>query len=387
MQTLTMQIRREARDLGFFRIGIAPVSLLPWREQYQQWLLSGMQGEMTYMERQARKRMDPALVLDNAKTLLVLAMNYHTGGSLSRDPSRGAISRYAWGGDYHEVVGDRLEKLQKRILRLRPQSRTRSYVDTGPVMEKVWGAHSALGWMGKHTNLITREQGSWFFIGLLLLDFELEYDGRQKDYCGTCARCLDACPTRAIVSPYVVDARLCISYLTIELRGPIPRGLRPLIGNRIFGCDDCQEACPWNRFAVKTQEEEFYPRQGCFVPKLASLAAIGAGEFEERFAGSPVRRCRREGLARNVAVALGNSGGIEAVPSLARMLGDPHPLVRGHAAWALGEIGGLAAETVLRAAGNRERDASVLAELGMAMESIRRRSGPGSPGGDHSRPD
>jgi len=374
MQTFTEEIRREAVRLGFFKIGIVPAGPLPWRGLYDEWLRREMQGEMRYLEGQASKRRDPGLVLENAKTLLVLAMNYHNGEEPMRgglDPMRGVISRYAWGGDYHRVVGERLRRLEEWIRREKPASRSLSYVDTGPVMEKVWGAHSGLGWMGKHTNLITRQQGSWFFIGVLLLDVELDGDNREKDHCGTCTRCIAACPTGAIVAPYVLDARRCISYLTIELRGPIPRHLRPLIGNRIFGCDDCQEVCPWNRFALKTAEEEFNPRRGNFMPELVALSEIGTGEFKERFGGSPVRRCRRGGLVRNVAVALGNSGRLEAIPVLGRLLFDPDPLVRGHAAWALGQIGGQEATRVLHAAKDSETESPVLEEIYLSLESVK----------------
>jgi epoxyqueuosine reductase len=234
-------------------------------------------------------------------------------------------------------------------------------------MEKIWGARTSLGWLGKHTNLITREQGSWFFIGVILLNLELEYDSQEDDYCGSCSRCIEACPTRAIVAPYVVDARLCISYLTIELRGPIPRALRPLIGNRIFGCDDCQEVCPWNRFAVPTPEREFWPRDGNVMPELASLVHLSNEEFNSRFRGSPIRRAKRDGFVRNVVVALGNSRRHEAVPALAQALKDNGALVRGHAAWALGQIGTLESRHLLELAAATETEPDVLEEVALAL--------------------
>jgi epoxyqueuosine reductase len=234
-------------------------------------------------------------------------------------------------------------------------------------MEKVWGAEGGLGWMGKHTNLITREQGSWFFVGILLLDIELDYDPADTDACGTCTRCIEACPTGAIVAPYVLDARLCISYLTIELRGPIPRELRPLVGNRIYGCDDCQEVCPWNRFAVPPGEAELRPRDENREPELAALVDLTPDEFRRRFASSAIRRAGRDGFVRNVAVALGNSGRAEAAAPLERALRDSSPLVRGHAAWALGRIGTRAALDALAEARGRERDAEVLAEIEAAL--------------------
>jgi epoxyqueuosine reductase len=240
-------------------------------------------------------------------------------------------------------------------------------------MEKVWGAESGLGWMGKHSNLLTREQGSWFFIGVVLLDFELEYGCPAKDYCGVCTRCIAACPTGAIVAPHVVDARLCISYLTIELRDSIPRGLRPLIGNRIFGCDDCQEACPWNRFAVDTQVEALRPRPHQRDPELASLVSLTPEEFRVRFAGSAIRRAGRDGLVRNVVVALGNSGRPESVAPLSAAIRDPSPIVRSHAAWALGQIATAEAASVLRAARIGEAEPSVREEIALAEQERHRK--------------
>jgi epoxyqueuosine reductase len=238
-------------------------------------------------------------------------------------------------------------------------------------MEKVWGALSALGWMGKHSNLITRDLGSWFFVGVALTDLDLEADPPERDRCGTCIRCSAACPTGAIVEPYVVDARLCISYLTIELRGPIPRRLRPAIGNRIFGCDDCQDVCPWNRFAVRSREAELLPRDGTVMPELASMVDLDAVEFERRFRGSPIRRARRDGFVRNVVVALGNWGAPEALAPLARALGDPSALVRGHASWALGRLRSSEARRLLERARSTESDPSVIEEIDHALASLR----------------
>ena len=369
-QTLTARIRAEAEQLGFFKVGITAARPLPDAPRFDRWLEQGMQGEMGYMERQAAKRRDPALVLQDVRSLVLLAMNYNSGHSLNDDPVRGKISRYGWGDDYHAVLKDRLCGLLARIQQLDPSSRGLYYVDTGPVMEKVWGAQSRLGWMGKHTNLITREQGSWFFIGVILLNLELEYDAPEKDYCGTCSRCITACPTGAIVAPYVVDARLCISYLTIELRGSIPRELRSLIGNRIYGCDDCQEVCPWNRFAVPTPESAFQPGPGNLMPELAPLVDLTSEEFNRRFKDSPIRRARRDGFVRNVAVALGNSRLPEAVAPLGRALKDGSALVREHAAWGLGQVATLEARNLLEDARFRETDPAVLEEIELALGGL-----------------
>jgi epoxyqueuosine reductase len=368
VSALTSRIREESRRLGFFGIGIAPAGPLPFGEQFGAWIREGFHGEMRYMERQAAKRRDPELVLANARSLLVMALNYYTGHRLADSPLRGKISRYAWGEDYHPEIKHRLEMMLEFIRRQVPSARGICYADTGPVMEKIWGAQTKLGWMGKHTNLISRNRGSWFFIGVILLDIELEYDAREKNYCGKCVRCIQSCPTGAIVEPYVLDARLCISYLTIELRGSIPRSLRPLIGNRIFGCDDCQEACPWNRFAVATTERPFCPSDGILMPELMPLVQITPHDFNDRFESSAIRRVTRDCFVRNVVVALGNSGNAEVVPALQEALRDGSPLIRSHAAWALGQIGTVRARRTLEQAQAGEDNGFVLEEISAALE-------------------
>ncbi len=360
---LTARIRREAERLGFFRMGCVAAGPLPRSESFDSWLNKGMHGEMAYMHRQAPKRRSPRLVLEAVKSILVLARNYHTGHPLDENPLFGKISRYAWGDDYHTILMDDLRALESFITREVPGSRAISYVDTGPIMEKVWGASSALGWMGKHTNLISREQGSWFFVGVILLDIELEYDVPEPDRCGSCVRCIDACPTGAIVAPYIVDARLCISYLTIELKGKVPAPLRPLIGNRIYGCDDCQEVCPWNGFAVSSREPGFQPREGNYSPELGPLVDITPDEFTSRFRNSPIRRVKRDGFVRNVVIALGNSRDERAVPPLSRALRDRSPLVRAHAVWAMTQIDSPEARRLLGQAREVESDATVLEEF------------------------
>ncbi len=336
-------------------------------DQLEAWLHSGMHGDMTYMRRQAAKRKDPGLVLQHARSIIVLSINYFSGHRPSEDVGKGKISRYTWGSDYHEVVTDRLDAIQRFLRAEVPDARTLGYVDTGPVAEKVWGAQSSIGWMGKHSNLITREQGSWFFIAVILTDAMLEYDRPEREYCGTCTRCITACPTRAIVAPYVVDARLCISYLTIEHKGYIPRSLRPLIGNHIFGCDDCQEVCPWNRFAVATKEEDFQPRQGNHLPDLVPLMRISREDFNRRFRNTPIRRSGRDRFVRNVAVALGNSHAVDSIPALAAALKDESGLVRAHAAWGLGEIGSMEARSALASALAEETDSEVREEITLAL--------------------
>jgi epoxyqueuosine reductase len=364
---LTDSVREEARRLGFFKMGVARPGPLPAVDRFDNWLLQGMHGEMQYLQRQAPKRKDPGLLLPDVRSILVLALNYFPGDILTDDPLRGRISRYACGTDYHRILLTRLEELLAFVRSRQSEARGLCYVDTGPIAEKVWGAQTSLGWMGKHSNLIDPKQGSWFFLGMMLLNLELGYDEAMPDRCGTCSRCLEACPTGAIVAPYVVDARLCISYLTIEHRGPIPRRLRPLIGNRIFGCDDCQEVCPWNRFASQSGEDGLRPRRENIVPELVGLVHVTADEFKRRFERSPIRRTGRDGFVRNVVVALGNSGAPAAVPALARTLTDESPLVRGHAAWALRRISGDEAERALDQARRLENHPEVLEELGVGQ--------------------
>jgi epoxyqueuosine reductase len=372
ISALSSCIREEALKLGFFKTGISRVRLLPDECHFSAWLKDGLHGEMRYLERQAPKRMDPGLVLPNARSMLVFALNYYSGYEFNDAPLQGKISRHAWGRDYHSIVKQRLERLLEFIRSREPSARGICYADTGPVMEKIWGAQSSLGWMGKHTNLISRDCGSWFFIGIVLLDIELEYDFKHGDFCGSCLRCLRACPTGAIVHPYVLDARRCISYLTIELRGPIPRHLRHLIGNRIYGCDDCQEVCPWNRFAARTSEKAFYPQEVNWMPELIPLSRISVREFKSRFENSPILRASREGFVRNVVIALGNSGKEEAVPALEEALRDDGSLVRAHAAWSLGRIATALALQILAAALKTETDASVREEITSALNLIRR---------------
>jgi epoxyqueuosine reductase len=292
----------------------------------------------------------------------------------------GRVARYARGRDYHKVFTRRLRDLEVRLVRAFPGVRTRPYVDTGPVLEKLWAERAGLGWRGKHTNLVSRARGSWFLLGEILLDVDLEPDPAEADHCGTCTRCITACPTGAITAPYHLDARRCISYLTIEHRGFLPRELREAVGDRVFGCDDCLEVCPWNRFARDAREVDFRPRPQATAPLLADLVALDEAGFRERFAGTALLRAKREGLARNACVALGNSGDPAAVPVLVRALGDVSPVVRGHAAWALGRFPGAASREALTAALSRERDPRAREEMERALAvPARARTGVGPP--------
>jgi epoxyqueuosine reductase len=373
----TQEISAKAKELGFAKIGISRAEKLDDRNSLEEWLAEGRHGEMLWMGRNPEKRVDPLKVLIEAKSVISLAMNYYTPFQHSEQPECGKISRYAWGRDYHLTLKQNLKELAEWIAEQKPMAVGLYYSDTGPVMDKAWAHKAGLGWIGKHSNLITRELGSWVFLAEILLNLELDYDREARNYCGTCHRCIDACPTGAIIAPYVVDARLCISYLTIELRGPIPRELRPLIGTRIFGCDDCQDACPWNRFAQPSSQKDFYPDEGNHTPVLVDLMRMTESEFKERFRFSPIKRARYAGFLRNVAVALGNTRDAKAVPVLAEALGHPETLVRGHAAWALGEIRGEMALQTLNRARREETDRLVREEIGMAL--LRLDSPRGSP--------
>ena len=343
LRRLTEGIRNEALKIGFVKTGFARAGKTPYMTHFRDWIRSGFHGEMRYLERQAEKRGNPELVLPGVRSVVVAALNYYSGYSgedAAKSPLTGRISRYALGMDYHSVLMDRLERLLKFIKSEVPDANGRCYVDTGPVMEKVWGAETSIGWIGKHSGLVSREFGTRFFIGVILLDIALEYDGKSESLCGACRRCLNACPTGALVAPYRLDARKCLSYLTIEFQGTMPPELRPFAGNRVFGCDECQNACPWNRFAAKTTIDELSPRKENIAPKLLSLAGLSGGEFERRFAASSVLRAARDGFTRNVIIALGNSRDAEAVPALEAALMDESRIVREHAEWALKQCRG-----------------------------------------------
>ena len=339
---LSLRVKEEAQRLGFELVGISPVKLPPHEESFAEWLRRGLSGELEYMKRTEELRRDPHRLVPWAVSVISVGMNYQTPFPRPAPPhqSNGWISRYAWGDDYHKLIKDRLQSLFD-ILRgiCNSPVEGKIFVDSGPVLEREFAGIAGIGWIGKNTHLISPQRGSWFFLGELFLSVPLAYDRAIRDRCGKCDLCLRACPTGAFVGPYVLDARRCISYLTIELKGFIPRHLRPLIGNHIFGCDICQEICPYNVKAQPTAERAYAPREGLYAPALVPLLALNENEFRLRFHGSPILRAKRKGLLRNVAVALGNSKSPEAVPALIRALDDEEALVRGHVAWALGRIG------------------------------------------------
>ena len=368
-------IKRRAEEIGFDLVGIAPAERPTHADFYLDWLDRGYGGEMAYLGRPdaVERRLSPSAALPGARSIVAVAINYHLGddGPFD-DPARPVIARYARGDDYHLVFEEKLEQLATSIRELLgAEVQTRLYVDYGPVLERDHAQSAGLGWIGKNTVLINPDIGSYLFLGEILTDADLEADEPfLLDHCGTCTRCIDACPTGAIKGPRELDARLCISYLTIELRGPIPRELRPLIGNRVFGCDICQEVCPWNSEIPETAEPRFQARDDVTGPELVQLMALSEEEFRERYSDSPLSRARRGGFLRNVAVALGNWGDPAALPALTRALNDDDPLVRGHAAWALGQIagrGGREALAALEARAEREEEDWVSEEITFAL--------------------
>lgn len=368
---LSLQIKEAAQRLGFALVGISPVRLPPHEESFARWLRSGFAGELGYMERTASLRRDPHELVPWATSVISVGMNYHTSYDRphSASPTTGWISRYAWGDDYHEIMKLTLDTLLAEISGFHEGPlQGRSFVDSGPVLERDFAGIAGLGWIGKNTQLISPKNGSWFFLGEIFLDLPLAYDRPIRDRCGQCELCLKACPTSAFVGPYVLDARRCISYLTIELKGSMPRHLRPLVGNHIFGCDICQEVCPYNVKATATSEPAYGPRTGLYLPDLIALLALTDEEFRRRFRGSPIRRAKRRGLLRNVAVALGNSKSAEAVPALILALEDGEPLVRAHVAWALGRIGGDDARAGLKRRLATEENKEVRGEILAALD-------------------
>lgn len=342
---LATDIKRWGQDLGFQQLGITDTDLQTTERQLQEWLDLGYHGGMEYMWRHGSKRTRPPELVDGTLRVISARMDYlppdDPAAGVQADPAAAFISRYALGRDYHKTLRQRLQKLAKRIEQACGAFGYRVFVDSAPVMEKPLAVKAGLGWMGKHSNLINRQAGSWFFLGEIYTDLPLPVDKPVTDHCGNCVACMDSCPTRAIVAPYQVDARLCISYLTIELQGAIPLALRPLMGNHIYGCDDCMMICPWNRFASPTPETDFLPRQGLDTVTLCDLFCWTEEEFLRKTEGSPIRRIGHERWLRNIAVALGNGPATPAVLDLLqKQLGSCSELVAEHVSWALKNFDG-----------------------------------------------
>ena len=369
--SLTEQIRHKARALGFTSVGFAPADPLKGAEFYARWVALGYAGQMDYLKRHLDKREDPRRMVPGAQTAICLGMDYYQPTSAAPDPLRGRIACYARGDDYHDIVKKCLAALWEFVLaEAGEQTKGRYFVDTAPVLERELAQRAGLGWWGKNTCLIDKRRGSYFFLAEIITDLELDYDEPAPDHCGTCTRCLDACPTDAFPEPYVLDAQRCISYLNIELKGSIPRDLRQGMGQWIFGCDICQEVCPWNRKAEPAPEPAYKSRADLDSPSLLDLIQLDRAAFNALFRRNPVKRPKRRGFLRNVAVALGNSGMQDAVPALINALDDEEPLVRGHVAWALGQLGGDEAKGALKRRLGMEDDAEVRGELKDALDAL-----------------
>ena len=339
-----------AREIGFDSCRIAACKAPPHAMEFREWLGESAHGEMNYMQRGEEKRCDPQKVLAGAKSIVVFAQNYFQGNESgigfqpmddwqdahATPAATGRIARYAWGDDYHEVIAEKLDKIDNFLREFGGEQKC--YVDTGPVLERDYAAQAGIGWHGKSTMLIDQRLGTWFFLAEILTTLELPADEPVPNHCGTCERCITACPTGAITAPHRVDARRCISYLTIELKGVIPLDLRPLIGDRIFGCDDCLDACPWNRFAQESREAAFSARKSTTGMSLREYLELSDAEFRAFFRNSPIKRIKRRGFLRNVCVALGNAGDISDIPALERAARDPEPLIAEHARWAIDRI-------------------------------------------------
>jgi epoxyqueuosine reductase len=343
--TIRMALEAEARALGFAEMAVTrPDAIATAGAHLRQWVGQGRMGEMTWMAERIDWRASPTALWPEARSVIMLAEPYTPDGdplAVLGQPDRAGISVYAQGRDYHDLVKKRLKRLGRWLIERAAKERLaidiKVFVDTAPVMEKPLAEAAGLGWQGKHTNLVSRRLGSWFFLGAIFTTLELTPDTPQGDHCGACRRCLDICPTAAFPAPYQLDARRCISYLTIELKGAIPREMRPLIGNRIYGCDDCLAVCPWNKFAVAANAA-YAPREGAEAPLLAELAGLDDAAFRARFSGSPVKRIGRGRFLRNVLVAIGNSGDPTLAAVAESATADDDPLVRGHAIWALSRL-------------------------------------------------
>jgi epoxyqueuosine reductase len=326
------RIKKKAREFGFDDCRVTSAAAPASAEKLRAWLAEGRHGEMGYLRRNAEKRADPQKVLPGVRSIITLAISY--------GPSEnGTIARYARYADYHDVLAKKLEQLTAFIDAMgQPERRSLWYVDTGPILERDLAQRAGLGFVGKHTNLISRRLGNWIFLSEILTTVELEPDESERNRCGSCSRCISACPTNAITAPFQLDARRCISYLTIELKGSIPTELRPLIGNRVYGCDDCLSACPWNRFAKEGAMMKPHAREDLQTPDLVELLALDEAGFKQRFAGTPILRTKRRGLLRNVCVALGNTGDGSALPALEVASRDREPLIAEHAEWGCEQI-------------------------------------------------
>jgi epoxyqueuosine reductase len=343
MDELKARLAEKARELGFAVVGFAPAADDPLRaRRLQEWLAAGHHGEMEWMEARADVRQGPQSMWPEARSVIALGMSYAPEVdplALEGHPEKARISVYAQGRDYHDTVKKALKALARWLVEQAPETELKVFVDTAPVMEKPLGEAAGIGWQGKHTNLVSREHGSWLFLGAIYTTLPFPPDEPHGDRCGSCRACQDACPTDAFPAPFQLDARRCISYLTIEHKGPIPEEFRQAIGNRIYGCDDCLAVCPWNKFAASAaRHQAFLPREELVAPDLADLLALDDGAFRQKFSGSPIKRIGRNRFVRNCLIAAGNSGNAALVGQVEALAGDPDPVVAEAARWALGRL-------------------------------------------------
>jgi epoxyqueuosine reductase len=373
-------LKQRAIQRGFNIVGVVPAQPAPTLEAYIRWVEAGMHGTMGYMARPDRqiRRKDLQVILPGVRSIILVGLDYRNGvisQSVLEDPSRGRIAAYAWGMNYHNLMTPRLESLASWMQQeIGQPGAYRAYVDTGAILERAHAQEAGMGFIGKNTLLIHPRRGSYFFLGEILTSLGFDtYDTPGKDsMCGSCTQCLSACPTDAFPKSYVLDARRCISYLTIEHKGWIDHSLRPLMGNWIFGCDVCQDVCPWQRFSVPSSEPALYPENGerSAVPRLLDLLELDEQSFQERFEGTPVERIKRDRLVRNACIAAGNWGNPAAVQSLMLLLEDHSPLVRGHAAWALSRVLGDEAIPILTGLKEKEREEDVRSEITTILRSL-----------------
>jgi epoxyqueuosine reductase len=370
--SLTQQLKDEARRLGFDLVGVCPAVRPAGFERLRSWIAAGHVGKMRYLEDRVQAYEHPAHVLAGARSLVMLGTHYRTVEPREPQPGEGRISRYAWGpADYHDVIHNRLQLLRQFLEDVVPGAHARGVVDTAPLLEREFAQLAGLGWIGKNTMLINKHSGSWFYLAALITDLTLDYDPpHTADHCGSCRACLDACPTHAFAEPGVLDATRCISYLTIELRDSIPVEHRTPMGDWLFGCDVCQEVCPWNRKAPRVDAAEFWPEAGSNPIDLIELFGMTDEQFRRRFRRSPLWRPKRRGLLRNAAIVLGNQRAPQAIQALTLGLDDMEPLVREACAWALGQLGGERAQQVLQARRKHETDTAVRTAISRALNRV-----------------
>jgi epoxyqueuosine reductase len=364
-QTLKSRIVEEAKSHGFDAVRFTSAELAEGAgEALGQFLAEGREGDMAWLADTAERRKSPRALWPDARSVIVLGLNYGRGGdplAILDHPSRGAISIYAQSADYHNVIKSKLKRVATRVQMLAGGD-VKVFVDTAPVMEKPLAARAGIGWQGKHTNLVSRDFGSWLFLGAIFTTVEIDADEPEEDHCGACRRCLDVCPTNAFTAPYRIDARACISYLTIEHKGHIAPRFRTAMGNRIYGCDDCLAVCPWNKFAHTAHETKLAACEACDNPPLAELLVLDDAAFRARFRGTPIKRTGRDRFVRNVLIAAGNSGDQSLVPLIEALLDDTSPLVRAMAVWALSRLSPERLRTLRSALAARETDPAVREE-------------------------